>query len=184
MKLHKLTLIAIILALLVVPYQFEIYQGSGHRFYEYYGYALLFDPPTHHYFKNATNSILWSRVFVEIAIILIVNYMWMRKSEKDEQIKKAIQETLDYMDQIEGKPIKIYTVSPKSNVENKKEDVQVFVTRQFDDISQKNSFSPIIYILKKAFKSFFKIFLIAWALWVVVFFAYVFIVSIKDLLFN
>lgn len=179
MKLHNFAIIGIVAALLIVPFQFEIYAPKGYHLSQYYGYAFLFNPPTRSYISPYTTSILWERVFIEIAIILILNYFWSRKAKQDEEIRKAVDEVVELVEQTKDK--KIYTVSTTE----KKDEPPFIVTRQFGDAPEsREAPSPIILKIQKYIKFFFKTILIIWVLWVAVFFTYVLLMGIKEILFS
>lgn len=78
--INKWTLVAIILALLIVPYEIDTY-WYGKHYVEYYGYDLLFNPPTGKV-RTSTASILWSRVFTEIAIIYLIDILYRKYIKK------------------------------------------------------------------------------------------------------
>ena len=78
MKLHNFAIIGILAALLIVPFQFEIYAPKGHHLSQYYGYAFLFNPPSRTSIYPYTTSVLWERVFIEILAICLVNYLFFK----------------------------------------------------------------------------------------------------------
>ena len=74
------TIIAILIVLLIVPFQFEFYHYNKHVV-EYYGYAFLFNPPKHSSVRFFTTQIIWSRVLIELIIVLLISFYFSNKTK-------------------------------------------------------------------------------------------------------